>query len=158
MITLRHFTESEFRSWGNLIDEDLLLMVDEFRHQWGSPTRVSPVNGAIGRHMGPEAKSQHNIDRWGKVKAIDLMPMVKLSGGALTGMTLHEMNLAYQIAKKIGFTGIGIYPDWKPVPGIHLDNRADRESGSPATWAGIRKVLPGGKSTQRYVSIEEVLE
>ena len=30
---------------------------------------------------------------------------------------------AYLAAERFGFTGIGIYPHWKPYPGMHIDYR-----------------------------------
>jgi len=55
----------------------------------------------------------------------------------------------FAIAKKVGFSGIGIYPDWKPYLGMHLDVRADRSADNPATWSGIRT-----SSGQKYFGIE----
>jgi hypothetical protein len=45
------------------------------------------------------------------------------------------------------FGGVGVYPDWMPYPGLHIDGREDK-----ATWAGV---LRGGRQT--YVPVSEVI-
>lgn len=105
--------------------------------------RISPANGAIGRTDGD---SFHNYAKHGKVKAIDLMPV---------GMrTKADFARAVKCATDAGATGIGIYPDWAPVPGIHLDvgSRKGRSVGKPATWGGVKR-----KGVQVYVGLKEVL-
>jgi len=39
------------------------------------------------------------------------------------------------IARLHGFTGVGMYPDWKPAPGLHLDIRKE----NPIVWVGLNK-------------------
>ena len=39
------------------------------------------------------------------------------------------------IARLCGFTGIGIYLNWTPAPGLHLDIRKDK----PIVWVGLNK-------------------
>lgn len=148
------FDDSEFlrppNGGGDLINwlpklaPRLLTLLDVFRFQWCAPVIISPAPGAIGRFLDNDA-SQHNIERWGKVRAIDVMPF---------GMvTAKDRSRAFGIASSLGFTGIGIYPDWSPRPGMHLDVRIDRRPGCPATWAGVDR---NGK--QEYINIFDVLE
>jgi hypothetical protein len=133
-LTLRHFARSEFtrRSWpdtGAAVDwwprmqTALLLKLDEYREQLDAPVIISPAAGALGRNLGASADSQHNIDRWGEVRAVDVFPQVS------------DMRAAYDLAFKLGFTGIGVYPDWQPRWGLHLDMRTDRQPSSPALWS-----------------------
>lgn len=120
---LRYFTESEFGQWWPLMSTELLQKLDEFRHRLGVPVTISQANGSLGRELGPGSLSQHNVDMWGEVRAADVM---------FTGVDLQT---AYQIAKEVGFTGIGAYPDWNPYPGLHLDVR----QAPLALWSGIKE-------------------
>lgn len=137
---LRYFTPQEFGPYWPLMNESLLLAIDEFRHRLGYPVGISPAAGAIGRPeigaavVNQEEKNSGSWHNWfthGQVYAIDLMP--RPPGGA----TVAERNRWDTIAREIGFHGIGIYPDWKPRAGIHLDMRTDRTKDNPARWAGV---------------------
>jgi hypothetical protein len=139
------FKKTEFvrgRNWYELCDVRLLILLDTFRLQWGAPVDISPHIKAIGREDG---SSQHNYKRWGKVKAIDIMPR---------GI-LDDPDTAIDIANAIGFTGIGYYPHWfigdNVRGGLHLDVRQG-DPMNPATWGGVRT-----KKGQVYVSLEEAL-
>lgn len=121
---LRYFTPSEFGEWWPLMSTDLLTKLDEFRHRLGVPVRISPHPRAIGRYDGVTNASQHNVDMWGEVRAADVM---------FEGVTLER---AYQVAKEVGFSGIGAYPHWQPTQGLHLDVRPSA-LGYVATWAGL---------------------
>lgn len=137
--TLKYFKPKEFGIWYPLMSAELLKKLDKFRERWGRPVMVSPVEGGIGRHGGDSA-TQHNVDRWGEVRAIDVFP---------EGMTsATERQRAYDIAKEVGFTGIGIYTDTVPSNLLHVDVRADRVAGDPAKWSRVN-----GK----YGAIAEVL-
>lgn len=86
--------------------------------------------GAVGRRAPKTEKSLHNVNLWGKVKAVDILP---------TGMvTKEDFKKAFEIAKEVGFTGIGVYPDWVPQPGLHVDNRPGVAKGKPAKWSAFR--------------------
>lgn len=111
MIELQHFDKSEFRGWYDLMDEELLLKLDELRDRLGSPISISPAEGAIGRRMGSQKRSYHNLDFHQYVKAIDVMPAT------------DDLTKVFRLAKAVGFGGIGIYPHWKPRHGLHLDVR-----------------------------------
>ena len=140
---MKYFKPSEFRGWFPHMNHDLLEIMDNFRELWGDSTYISPANGGIGRKLNPPNKSYHNILRWGEVMAIDLMPR---------GMTSpQERERAYECAVEAGALGIGIYPDWKPRPGIHLDvgKRPGRGLGNPAKWSAFRI-----NRRQRYFELE----
>lgn len=147
---LRYFTASEFGPYWPLMNAELLQLIDAFRHELGYPVAISPVPGAIGRpvigadQVNQEEKNSGSWHNWfthGQVYAIDLMPMPP--GGA----TAAERQRWRDVARRLGARGIGIYPDWKPRPGIHLDMRTDRTADNPAEWAGVlldgKQVLVG---------------
>lgn len=141
---LRYFHPDEFGEWLPFMSVRLLVMLDVLRHMWGQPIRVSPAKGALGRRLGERA-SQHNVDRWKEVRAIDVMPQ---------GIDSEDQaHVFYMLALDIGFTGVGFYPDWRPSPGFHLDVREDRKPGDAATWGGV--ATPAG---QHYVSVNDAME
>lgn len=144
--TLRHFSPLEFGAWWPLMSNDLLLKLDEFRERWGGPVSISRASGAIGRDDEPDDTSQHNPIRWGEVRAVDVIPSDMDTPG--------DRQRAFEIARDVGFTGIGVYPDWSPSPGLHLDVRSDREPGDPAVWAGVQELQDDGETRQVYVAIE----
>lgn len=129
---MKYFQESEFQGWFDKMDPFLLFGIDYFREYWGAPVSVSPVDGAVGRHLGTHNRSGHNIDVWGKVMAIDLFPQ-----GMKTG---QDFKRAFDCAVKAGLLGFGVYPDWKPSPGVHLDMvpRAGRGVGNPGRWSAFK--------------------
>lgn len=130
MTQLRHFRPQEFGEWWPRMSVRLLEVLDEFRAIWGAPVTISPVEGALGRHMGPDAASQHNVDRWREVRAADVFPH---------GMvTRADAERAFRCAVAAGATGFGSYPHWQPQPGVHIDVRQDRQRGAPATWGFVR--------------------
>lgn len=125
----------------------LLLKLDALREAWGDQILISPALGAIGRTYPPghsNYNSRHNVTKYGSVEAIDIMPLI--DGRSLTKT---EMRQFYNLAISIGFTGIGVYPQWLPHAGFHLDVRDDRFAGNPATWAGV-KTADG----QKYIGVE----
>lgn len=144
-IELNYFKPEEFHGWYEFCSPKLLVLLDEFRENWGAPVMVSPAKGAVGRKLGNESESQHNFSYYGEVRACDVMPFNM-------GDDIQQRKKAYRIAKDIGFTGIGIYPDWKPMPGMHLDVRDDRMAGDPAIWSGFD--IDG---EQQYFSIYKAL-
>jgi hypothetical protein len=128
-VKLRYFTPQEFGGWYEKMSPDLLKKLDEFRHQWGFPIQVSPHQDAVGREH-PTSNSQHNIMKWGEVRAVDVFPKNSL-GGYINSAA--ERKRAYDIAKRVGFTGIGLYTDTSPGHMVHLDVR----EGSLAKWSRI---------------------
>lgn len=128
------------------MNADLLTKLDAFRDQWGAPVQISPAAGGIGRHNGGDDHSQHNIDRWGEVRAVDVFPMVEIRPGQYRYMSTREdRQRAHDTARAVGFTGIGLYTDTKPGNMLHVDTR---EGSRVATWSrvagdyrGIQEVL-----------------
>ena len=150
---LRFFKPQEFvrpadangqpEAWSARMQPRLLVLLDTFRFMWGKAVDVSPAPGALGRYWG-QSDSQHNIAKWGEVRAVDVMT---------EGLkTADDFQRAIDLARSIGFTGVGIYPDWSPSPGLHLDVRVDREPGDPALWGALSIA---GK--QHYFGVAHVL-
>jgi len=147
---MKHFKPEEFRGSWEYMNQDLLDMLDEYRETLGFPVVISPHPDALGRTLSPDHPnygSMHNITKYGACRAADVMPYCP---------TLED---AYNAAREIGFTGIGLYPDWSPHFGVHLDNRPDRTPEDPALWAA-RKVWDARKKrfVQVYNSIVDVLD
>lgn len=144
---LHHFEEHEFerndKQWFDLCHPRLLVLLDAFRSHWGKPVRISPHPLAIGREQaGSSTFDGHYYKMHGSVKAIDVMPSGMTSARGAVAIT--------DIAENIGFGGIGLYPDWNPFPGLHLDIRL--LYGPAVTWGAIKR---HGKQT--YVSFNEAL-
>lgn len=127
------------------LDTKLVELVELFAQKAdriGGLAYISPAPGALLRDKKKYLTSQHAFG-----KAADLM---------VAGMTMNEI---YATAKDLGFTGIGLYPDWEdkstgiPVYGVHVDVRDERDPGDPAVWGGR---LVNGK--QQYGGIAEVLD
>jgi len=141
---LYYFKPYEFGDWLDHMDPRLLVLLDVFRHRWDKSLVImmnGRIDGRLGRHKGEDHDSQHNIDRWGEVRAADCF---------VSGLnTRADSARAFLLAKEIGFTGIGIYPDWMPSPGMHFDTRRDRRPGDPAHWGAVRD---RPRAPQRYVS------
>jgi len=131
---LNRFNRSEFREWADDMSINQLLALDRFAQLWGDTVIVSGNKAALGRRMGADL-SQHNIERWGEVRATDVFPK---------GLTPENAEYARDLAKQAGFSGIGIYLDTSR-PMMHLDTRPDRTPDNPAQWSRI-----GGE----YLSIE----
>ncbi|WP_299203295.1 hypothetical protein [uncultured Amphritea sp.] len=124
---LDRFKRSEFREWADDMALGQLLALDRFAKLWGAAVTVSGNAAALGRHMGPNELSQHNIDRWGEVRAVDVFP---------EGLTRENAKIARDLAKQSGFSGIGVYLDTSR-PMMHLDTRPDRTPDNPAQWSRI---------------------
>lgn len=157
-LDLRYFSATEFGPYWPLMSRELLEKLDEFRARLGYPVAISPAAGAIGRPIlkadgsqgeseSSAEKSQHNYLLHGEIRAVDVMPSPP--GGANAAERQHWLT----VARAVGFTGIGLYPDWRPRAGLHLDVRKDRTPSNPALWAGVRN--DAGK--QVYVGIEQAL-
>jgi len=152
-VNLKHFSSAEFGPWWPLMNKELVQTLDRLRGSWGHPIVISSAPGALGRELGEGNNSQHNVIKWGEVRAVDIMPLI-IENGARRGLAYpFERKAFFDVCVQIGFTGIGVYPFWKPFPGFHVDVRADRHPGSPATWAGI----PNKYGEQVYVGVAQVL-
>ena len=119
---LQYFQPSEFGVWWPMMDDRLLILLDRFRERLGRPVMISPAEGSLGRLTG--SRTSMHYAGGGVVRAADVM----LPEGP-------DLQTAYLVAREVGFTGIGLYPFWKPYPGLHLDVRPDRTAGNPATWS-----------------------
>lgn len=127
---LKHFEAWEFGQWFDRMDKQTLICLDKFREAWGDSVIVSSADGGLGRELGQHHNSMHNVDKHGKVKAVDFFP---------TGLNVNNARHAFALAKKSGFTGIGLYP-FTTLNGLrawmmHGDTRADRTPTNPAKWA-----------------------
>ncbi len=136
---MNYFSASEFNGWYDKVSEKQLKCLNLFRHYWGAPVSISPVNGAVGRHGG-KSKSMHNVDRYKKVRATDVFPK---------GLTADTLQKAYDCAKKAGFTGIGVYTEARPSIMLHLDTR---DGARVAKWSAWRKKKGRG---WKYDSIQK---
>ncbi len=144
-LDLRYFDPDEFRDWFPSMSPRLLMLQDSLRHQLGRKIKVSPHPLALGRNNGEDDPSQHNIDRWGEVRANDVF---------VDDVTCRNtVNRVIGVAIRTGFTGIGFYPDWDPQPGFHFDVRTSARPGEPALWG----MVDDGEG-QYQVSLEKALE
>ena len=121
-LDLKYFKSAEFGVWWPLMSRDLLLKLDKFREKWGAPVVISSHPKALGRE--DESGSMHNILKWGEVRAVDIFPR---------GMdTLADRQRAFNIARSVGFNGVGVYTDTLPYNMLHLDNRE-----VPVHWSRV---------------------
>lgn len=146
----RHFSDREFGAWAGRIQPALLYALDVLRETLEAPVVISPAPGSLGRRLGG-SKSLHNIDVFGMVYAADVL--LPLSCGVTEG---YEAALNVRL-----FSGVGVYPFWKPRAGLHLDVRhlsamnpsKDATPLNPATWGAI----PGASGRQEYTSAAAAL-
>ena len=134
MIYAQHFSAEEFRDWADDMSPRLVTMLDILRFRLGSPIAVSGSEYALGRNLGRGKMSEHNIDEWGEVLAVDCF-----IGGVYNRIQAEAV--AHE-AEQIGFTGIGVYSDTRNNQGqeqvmFHLGVRPNEDMGSPATWGRV---------------------
>lgn len=135
----KHEFERNGENWYDLYDPRWIVLIDVFRLQTGI-CRLSPNPEALGRRDGVNPSKSgynaHNIDKHGVVKAGDTFPNIFVRENEI--LSIHHCFLT---AKNIGFTGIGIYPQWKLNGirrcGMHLDVRDNQAPGNPATWGYV---------------------
>lgn len=145
-LSLKHFSPDEFGEWWPHMSPELLRKLDAFRERWGAPVVVSPAHGGIGRHLGDGDESQHNVDEWGEVRAVDVFPKVPAGASGYRYInTTAERERAYRVARSVGFTGIGLYTDTSPGNMLHVDVR--KSAGYVATWSRV---------DGNYLGIEQV--
>ncbi len=143
---LLNFAESEFTDEINgnrqsalpFMDSRIPIMLQKLRNRIGR-IRISPAPGAIVRFR---PGSRHDITGGRLSDAIDVMPL---------DATLAELYAAAQELPEVG--GVGLYPDWEPMPGAHIDLRPRKADGSLYTWSGFK--LADGR--QVYRGIDEAL-
>ena len=134
MIYAQYFTQEEFRDWAEDMSARLITMLDVLRFKLGSPIEISLSEYALGRELGRGKMSEHNIDEWGEVLAVDCFISGVYTRAQAEGV-VHE-------ATGIGFTGIGVYSDTHNNEGLpqvmfHLGVRPNELMGSPATWGRV---------------------
>jgi len=146
MIYAQHFEAEEFREWSDDMSARLITMLDVLRFKLGSPIEISLSEYALGRNLGRGKMSEHNIDEWGEVLAVDCF-----IGGVYNRAQAEAV--VYE-AEGIGFTGIGVYSDTHNNQGddqvmFHLGVRPNELMGSPATWGRI-----SGKYTSLMAAVQ----
>jgi hypothetical protein len=151
-LILHYFQSSEFgptpsrqEDWWQHMDPCVLVRLDVLRSLWGASITISGHARALGRKNGSANNSDHNVDRRGKVQCIDGFP---------AGLrTQEDAERFLDLAQQVGFSSIGLYPDWSS-PGVHVGMREGHGGNAlMATWGAI--TLNG---TQTYVSWEEALQ
>jgi len=134
MVYAQHFDAEEFREWSDDMSARLVTMLDVLRFKLGSAIEISASEYALGRNLGRGKMSEHNIDHWGEVLAVDCF-----IGGVYNRIQAEAV--AHE-AEQIGFTGIGVYSDTRNNQGqeqvmFHLGVRPNELMGSPATWGRV---------------------
>jgi len=140
---MKYFTPEEFHGHYERLDPELKEMLDNFREQWGDVVNISPHPDAVGRTDG---NGFHNYKKHGSVKAVDVLP------AGFYGPAAFKRGFAAAVSS--GARGIGIYPDWRPQPGMHIDvgQRKGRSVDYVAKWSAFR--IDG---QQRYFNISRAL-
>ena len=148
MTYAQHFNQEEFREWSDDMSPRLVTMLDVLRFRLGSAIAVSASEYALGRNIGRGKMSEHNIDHWGEVLAVDCF-ISGVYNRAQVEAVVYE-------AEGIGFTGIGVYSDTHNNQGddqvmFHLGVRPNEDMGSPATWGRV-----AGKYTSLIAAIQSL--
>ena len=148
MIYAQHFEAEEFREWSDDMSARLITMLDVLRFRLGRPIAISASEYALGRNLGRGKMSEHNIDEWGEVLAVDCF-VSGVYNRAQAEAVVYE-------AEGIGFTGIGVYSDTHNNQGeeqvmFHLGVRPNELMGSPATWGRV-----AGKYTSLIAAIQSL--
>lgn len=148
MIYAQHFGSEEFREWADDMSARLVTMLDVLRFMCGHSIELSLSEYALGRELKRDDLSAHNVNRWGEVLAADCF---------VTGVHYREQaEHIVDLARKIGFTGIGAYSDTKNNYGkeqvmFHFDVRPTEDMGSPATWGRVK-----GKYTSLIAALQSL--
>lgn len=144
------FEPAEFGQWWPWMCPGLVAGLDVLRGELGAPLEISPAKGSLGRWEGGQG-SLHNVERHGLCYAADVLIPAS-----------WPVDEAFFLAQRLKiFSGIGVYPFWKPRAGLHLDMRhlapqnptRGRVPQSPSTWGAFRDKF--GK--QIYVTASEAL-
>ena len=148
MIYAQHFSQEEFREWAEDMSPRLVTMLDVLRFRLGRPIAISASEYALGRNLGRGKMSEHNIEEWGEVLAVDCF-ISGVYNRAQAEAVVYE-------AEGIGFTGIGVYSDTHNNKGeeqvmFHLGVRPNELMGSPATWGRI-----SGKYTSLMAAVQSL--
>ena len=103
IIYAQHFDAEEFREWSDDMSPRLVTMLDVLRFKLGGPIEISLSEYALGRELGRNDLSEHNVDHWQEVLAVDCF-ISGVYNRAQVEAVVYE-------ATGIGFTGIGVYSD-----------------------------------------------
>lgn len=134
---IKYFSKDEFNDELENLDAQIILTLEKLREKVGR-IMISPAEGAITRK---KPGSMHDISNGRLSLAIDVMPI---------DVSLKKFYDAARQLPEIG--GIGLYPDWRPYPGAHIDLRKRKNNGLLATWAGVNV-----DGEQVYSGIDKVL-
>lgn len=132
----QHFTSEEFREWADDMSPRLVTMMDVLRFMCGHPIEISASPYALGRELGRDSQSTHNVGHWGEVLAADFF---------VAGVHYREQAEGIvDLMRKIGFTGIGVYTDTRNNRGqaqvmFHGDVRPTAQMGDPASWGRVKR-------------------
>lgn len=111
------FDDPQHPGSGEMIDGILLLMLDKMRHETG--WAVMP-HGAVGGCVDVNGTHGHAQNSWHLLqngsRACDFH-------FEATEGSLPSLRVQYNHVCRFGFPGIGVYPDWKPAGGFHVDMR-----------------------------------
>ena len=148
MTYAQYFTPEEFREWSDDMSPRLITMLDVLRFRLGSVIEISGSAQALGRNLGRGKMSEHNVDEWGEVLAVDCF----ISG-------VYNRAQAEAVAREaegVGFTGIGVYSDTRNNQGqeqvmFHLGVRPNELMGRPAKWGRV-----AGKYTTLMAAIQSL--
>jgi hypothetical protein len=134
----RHEYNRANENWYDLYDNRWIILMDAFRLKTG-PCTLSPNERALGRRDGVNNRTgfdAHNIDKHGIVMGGDIFPHWQVSHSEYVSALM-----AVSYAKEVGFTGIGLYPEWilhgERRYGLHLDTRRTHQPGEPAEWGYV---------------------
>jgi len=137
---LKNFSPKEFGIWWPFMDDELLKKLDQFRTALGEPVIISPITGSIGRLKAAISDSQHIIGPDLTIRSVDVM-VPKSRFGVKYSRGGDELKKAFDLALQTGFRGVGVYKDWQPYAGMHLDTRKNptHRFGSYLvdTWSGV---------------------
>lgn len=134
--------------WYPKMNPKLINALEEMAGRIPYKVMISPHSGALGRKNGSTTSQHHYCGDGDLVNAADIM---FLKNGE--GLTRQELTQLFKDVKAMNlFSGIGVYPDWQPVSGMHLDIRPNRTAFKPALW-GAKKVA----GNQKYVDVNNVL-
>lgn len=163
MYGAQHFKSEEFRDWSDDMSPRLVTVMDVLRFMCGHRIDISNSRHALGRELGRDSQSTHNVDVWGEVLACDFF---------VSGVHYREQAEAIvDTMRKIGFTGIGVYTDTRNNQGVeqvmfHGDVRPTAKMGTPATWGrvwdrdkdGVIKLDAKGKKMRKYTTLVVALQ
>lgn len=131
-----NFTPPEFYGQLTRLDAGVVFALQKLRDKIGRII-ISPIGAqAIARER---PGSWHDVTGGKLSKAIDIMPI---------DATLETLYEAAKTIPEIG--GIGLYPDWDPYPGAHIDLRERKPGGGLATWSRFK--LADGSTVDRGIN------